>query len=297
MANKIFRFVSCVGGILFFLDVGHSYDQAVSENHSILTSKDVAGVHHGTNTPAPGLSGVLQRISLSYGSTVLGATTSETNFELEPHDEGPSPLPLFHTEHELGVGYRISESFLTSMVMPWNMSQGLPFELQDPFLKLSHANLLSSDFLILASELRFAVPLSTPSREKEVLTSVVLDQVLRWSMPSTKLTLAVRGMMHTDFHYLSSKNSLPQGHLAPALSYQLLAPLAFTLAVEWTTEPALVRRLVTHGGHNQGTTVQPGFCWNMTAEVNVTPYLILETERNLTSDSAILGLIFNWTPI
>jgi len=233
------------------------------------------------------------KFNLNYFAIFYGPSLKNPN-SFQPSPLGvPDPDRPLILRNVLGLGYSLSELVGVSASAAWSWQPVLKQQLQlhDPFLRLSHNSLFYTGGLNLYADVRAHFPVTSISRDNDLLLGVQFFQALTYDIPETRLTLGL---------YTSERGNIFGGegygddlelYVAPNVNYQVSPTVAFTVLYEFQFSHTFGRRAMNI--NYDGSDIQPGVRWDITRQFWVNPYLnILPSNFGLGTTS--FGLMMNW---
>lgn len=229
-------------------------------------------------------------IALYYNGLFYGpAIENPTSFQPSPRGEPDPDRPLL-LKNYMTAGYYFTESIHVSGTAHWTYQPVLGHEVDwgDPFVRFAHNNLLTGDKYNLYADFRILFPVTMPSRLTDQLTSIQSFQVFNYMVGSTNLTLGTVTALKANIFGDQGIGDDLELYFGPNLSYAVTPAFAFTLLYEMGTSHTLYAEPFEF--KNDGTDLQPGFSWDVTQRVNVSPYLNLFIGDQLSLGSTSFGM-------
>ncbi len=227
--------------------------------------------------------------AIFYGPS-LGSPSS-----LQPTSSGElDPSRPLVVKNYLTLGYSPTPEMAISAVTYWQWRpvNGHDIMMKDPYLAISHNKLLNSGPLNLYADLRIHFPVSSPSREANLLTSLQSFQMLTYPVGSSHLTLgAFSSIRYNLYGPLGFGNDL-ELYFGRNLNYQISSTLAFTLLYEmgashiFGAPPSQL--------YSDGTDLEPGISWVIAPGLVINPYLNLFTGDRVNFHSTAFGMTLSW---
>jgi hypothetical protein len=236
----------------------------------------------------------LDRFEIKYENTFSGATIGSlgpsSGFQ-EPEGVAAEPVRL---ENTLSGGFRITRFITASAVTVWNWQPvaSSPFEAGDPYLKIGHNELVSVGNFSMSGDVRISAPMSKDLQHYHLITSVASEQISRFTIPASRFAFKIISFIQKNFHAGTGNPNEFEAHLTPAIELLAIPTLSLILAAEISYS----RRVHPELGfmHHDGSSLQPGVSWDITPEINFSPYLDLRFAQTDAQDEALFAASFNW---
>lgn len=218
--------------------------------------------------------------------------------------------------HSVGVGYKIAPAITvgaTGNFVLQGDEQGRPdFTSLDPYLKATHAKLITAENLNVFADLRFYLPVTVPSQKADLFTGIRSTQILNYDIPDTKFSVGtvtfVRWNVYGNLAPVPTPavpESAPgegdgqkavagafdmEGYLGPNINYQITPAVGVNLLYEMDGRHRLSNDLdVWESG---GTDLSPSVSWDITPRFNFNPYLTVNTGGKVALESTTVGFYF-----
>jgi hypothetical protein len=160
------------------------------------------------------------------------------------------------------------------------MGQG--FYPLDSGVRIGHRQILHSDELNLMADFRVMAPLKPSYTKNDEVIDLQSLQVFTYKVPKTKLTLGVLGFHQFQAYGsgIPTRNPLDSRdpkdfnlYFAPNMSYQFTPALAAVLYYEMYPWHKVGAKW--NDWSNDPSDIAPGISWDITADVNFTPQLLI----------------------
>lgn len=195
----------------------------------------------------------------------------------------------------LGMGYQLSDQIAITPTAHWvwRPVMGQKLILMDPFLRISHSQLIATDHWNLYGDVRFHFGVSPHSRENDDLGGIQTFQALSF-VPDDEgeIVMSLYGSARYHFFGKQGRGLDLELYLAPHLAVQIVPNLAFTLLYEMQAVHPFGARPGTLD--NDGADLQLGLNWEVNSELNLNPYVNLYPGQNMSLRSSSLGMTMSW---
>jgi hypothetical protein len=166
---------------------------------------------------------------------------------------------------------------------------GTQFAYRDPYLRLGVRDLLPQTVRASwAADLRLHVPVSSVSRGRDMVAGLQTYHNLSTPLDSARrLSAGVVASGRVNFYGSQGLGSDLELYVGPTVGWQASQKLGFSLTYDWGAshwlgEPA--GELIS-----DGTDIQPAVSWDVTPELNVSPFLNLYTGKNTNLKGSSIG--------
>ncbi len=235
----------------------------------------------------------LDRFSVSYYGFFYGPSVKNPS-SYQPTLEGNAdPTRPITVRNYLSLGYGLTEDISLSgtAYFSWIPVLGGRVDMEDPFLRLSHDSLFSTDKWNLYSDIRVHLPVTMASREMDMLSAVQTVQVLSYS-GFGRLGLSLAGSARYNFFGSQGTGYDAELYIAPAAYYRVGPRLSFTLTYELGGNHVL-------GGapfvlEADEADIEPGFSLDLTDTLNISPYLNIPTRNGISLASTSIEMMLTW---
>ncbi|MCM2321911.1 MAG: hypothetical protein NDJ90_01470 [Oligoflexia bacterium] len=226
--------------------------------------------------------------SIFYGPSLKGASRYQPDSRGVPDPDRPVQLRNY-----LGIAMNLTDalSVIPTGQFTWEASGNSRLALRDPFLRISHSKLINTEYVNLYGDVRFHFPVTTISRENDMLAGVQSFQALTWQVGRSPVAMTLFGSVRYNYFGKQGYGNDFEGYLAPFLSYQLRNNLSFTLLYEMEGSHFFGNRPGQFT--SLGSDLEPGFNWEITPNLAVNPFLnVYPQELSLRSSS--VGMTLYW---
>ncbi len=235
-------------------------------------------------------------ISLNYTNILFGPSLDgPSSFQPNAYGQPDINRPVF-MKNFLSVAYSFNESWAITGTGYWLYRPVLGQELimQDPFIRLSHAHLIHTDWgLNLYSDARVHFGVSNDSRNADLLTGAQGFSLLSWQIAQSRAMVGLRFSVRGNLYGPRGSGTDVELWFAPEAAYQLAPTLAATLLYEMGASHQFGDRSTFYT--NDGTALEPGISWDPTPNVTINPYLVINTGGKITLASTSVGMFLTWT--
>lgn len=264
---------------------------------------------YAENTPAATsdaqATSILQNVSATFITSLKGPAMTDPRSPYMPTASGQRGDSAILFENLLSTGYKLSDVLSLGPNVPFTFSPvfGTQAGLLDPYLKLSHAKVLSTDNFNLAATLRVYAPISDSSKANGYITILRSDQSMSYSIPNSRFSLglstfvalpiAKKAVIVNAKGEPTTLNSTTV-YAGPNVSYQITPSLAATLLAEMGASRQYGAGLTDFYARTDYTNLAPGLSWDIMAGMNLSPYLNIPIGYRIAADTTTLGLDFSW---
>jgi hypothetical protein len=250
-------------------------------------------------------SSLLQNVSASFVTSFKGPALSDPLAPYAPAPDGQRGTDAILFENLLTSGYKLSDvltlgpsvAFLVTPVF------GKEFTLLDPYLKLSHSKVMSTENFNLAASVRIYAPLSSKSQANGYITNLRSDQSMSYTIPNSRFSLglntfialpiAKKAVVTNSTGKVTTLNSTTV-YAGPNVSYQITPSLAATLLAEMGASRQYGAGLTEFNARTDYTNLAPGMSWDILPGMNLSPYLNIPIGYRIAADTTTLGCDFVW---
>ncbi len=166
---------------------------------------------------------------------------------------------------------------------------GTQFAYRDPYLRLGVRDLLSQAVRTSwAADLRLHVPVSNVSRSRDLVAGLQTYHNVSTPLGSTRrLSAGVVASGRVNFYGSQGLGSDLELYVGPTVGWQASPKLGFSLTYDWGASHWLGEPL----GEliSDGTDIQPAMSWDVTPELNLSPFLNFYTGRNTSFKGSSVG--------
>jgi hypothetical protein len=227
-----------------------------------------------------------------YGPSIQNPTSFQPSTDGTPDRDRPVILKNF-----LNLGYNVTDHVTVTGSGYWIWEPVMQHQtiLQDPFLRVSHNSIFSTDQANLYGDFRVHFPVTSISRENDMKFGLQTVQVLTYAVGTTRLTLGAFGSArYNSFGGMGYGNDL-ELYAAPNLNYQITPTVALTVLYEMQTSHSFGERPFAFS--NDGMDIEPGISWDIRPNLMVNPYLHFPVGKKATFSSTSFGMMLNWALI
>ncbi|MCM2279430.1 MAG: hypothetical protein NDJ89_15250 [Oligoflexia bacterium] len=226
--------------------------------------------------------------SVFYGPALQGPSRFQPSRSGAPDRDRPVQMRNF-----LGASWNLSESVsvIPTAYFIWEADER-KFSIRDPFLRISHNSLINTDRVNLYADLRFHFPVTTISRQNDLLAGVQSFQSLSWQPGGSPVAFTLFGSVRYNYFGRQGYGNDLEVYLAPYMAYQLRHNLALTLLYEmegshfFGDAPGAFR--------NHGPDLEPGISWEVTPSFVINPYLNIFPHDSFSLRTMSLGMTMFW---
>lgn len=244
-------------------------------------------------TDAEGAS-ILNKINANYFGILYGPSIKAPS-SYQPRTDGTADTdkPVI-VKNFLNLGYNITNEVAVtgSAFWLWQPVMKQQMQLQDPFVRVSHNSIWSTDQFNLYGDLRFHFPVTTVSRENQLHFGVQSVQVLTYAVPGSRVTLGTYGSVRVNSFGGQGYGRDLELYIAPNVAYQVSPTVALTVLYElqnghYFGDPALP---IVHDGSD----LEPGVSWDISPNLMVNPYLHIPIGKQTSLSSTSFGMMLNF---
>lgn len=270
---------------------GSAFAEVTPANNTATTT--AANASTGSNVTATSAQAVspklLEKIGVSYFGAFSGPSVGKPS-SLVPDENGKQdPSAKINLVNYLTTVYKITPDVsagatITTKYVP---VEGQAFTFSDPNLRVGHKKIIHTDNFNLSQDLRLTLPFTRASHNRGLQTALATLQVANYDVPGTKLSVGTQTFAKFSLFKTESEGTNLGVYVTPYASYQFLPTLAGTLAFDTGFEHA------KGAAHNEWAhlphDLQIGGSWDVMPNLNVNPFLQLQTGGKVTLDSTMLG--------
>lgn len=243
-----------------------------------------------------------ERISVSsyallWGPALSSISPGQSNTKIgEVPDETGAPAGALNIDGQVKVAYKLNSSWKAAMAADLNYVpiMGHDITLLDPSVSISNGKLLSAangNFTV-SSDLRAYAPTSTGSQAKNQITQLRTNNSFKFQIPNSRWSLGVDTTLRAYLFSTGAKDgdsrSSFRAYAGPNISYQISPKLS----AGFLLEGELAHRLGTRGLSPKGSMdFEPGLSWDVTDNVNVTPFLNLYPTEGVNMRNTTLNVL------
>jgi hypothetical protein len=234
-------------------------------------------------------------ISINYFGIFYGGAVSDPGSGFQPNYAGDQNenAPV-HLRNFLALNYGVTQEIGVSAVgyWAWQPAMDQAFQLRDPFLRMSHNSIVSIGNLNLYGDLRLHMPVSTVSREYDMLFGAQTVQALTYGFENSDLSLGLYASQRMNWFGSQGYGNDTEFYLAPCVSYQLASNVALNVLYEMQASHPYGNSFGTL--NNDGTDLEPGVIWDITPNLMLNPYLHFLTGGKVNMDTTSFGMMMSW---
>lgn len=234
------------------------------------------------------------RLWMNYFNIFYGPPVTElSRFQATPTGVRDDNRPLL-LENFLTLGYDLDEHWTVSgtahfLYVP---VAGQEMILRDPFVKLSNNSVFSTSTINLYADVRLHFPVTFDSRQQDLRAGFQALIHPTWTPAGGRLTLGVWTWGRYNLFGPQGAGDDFEFYFGPNAFYSLSPTFALTLLLEsgGTHEfgaPAFRMRSVQ-------ADIEPGFSWDITPQLNFSPYLNIFLGREFSWRTTGLGATVSW---
>jgi hypothetical protein len=259
---------------------------AVSSEHASTGAENIYTDAEGAN--------ILKKINANYFGILYGPSVRDPS-SYQPRAEGGADTnkPVI-VKNFLNLGYNITNEVAVtgSAYWLWQPVMKQQMQLQDPFVRVSHNSIWSTEQFNLYGDLRFHFPVTTVSRENQLHFGVQSVQVLTYAVPGSRLTLGTYGSVRVNSFGGQGYGKDLELYIAPNVAYQVAPTVALTVLYEMQSSHY-------YGDSsfplvNDGSDLEPGISWDISPSLMLNPYLHVPVGKQTSLNSTSFGMMLNW---
>lgn len=272
-------------------------DSAEVEQSSLLAEQSssaeqvplIAQVDDVGNAPEGAASYSMDYFGILYGPALKNPTAYQPSPESKPNFNRPLLVKNF-----LSLNYGLSDQVFISGTAYWHWQPVLKHEflMRDPYFRVAHNQLLTSDHFNLYADFRVHFPITPLSRETDLLTSLQTFQVWTFQPSGGLFSLGLYSSFRYNWFGSQGYGYDFEIYLGPNLSFQLSSTVAFTLLYEMGMSHVFGDPIGVF--LNDGTDLEPGLSWAITPNLVINPYLNLFPNDTLSWQSTSFGMTLSW---
>ncbi len=241
---------------------------------------------------------ILDRTTVTYMGIYYGSSPGKLSDPVQPDEYGRTKENANNTPQELDntlvTMYKITDNGLAAgLGLNGNFyAYGRGFEIVDPYLKVSKANLIKNGNFSYTADLRTYLPVSKASHNNDRLTRIRSFSTANYDIPNSKFSL----LSYNDFNYYiygsdgkaNARDSLIA--VQPTINYQAMAPLGVFLGYEMDTVHTKDKGITDWNASD--TYLYLGASWDATSKLNISPSLAMRTGGAVNADSTQIQALF-----
>ena len=233
------------------------------------------------------------RIGLDYFAIVYGPSISKPSaYQPTPYGQRDPDRPV-EIRNFGSFSYNITHDIAIAPTVFWSWIAGQQqFTMHDPFLRVSHDSVFSTDLLNLYADARIHLPVSQESRDNHQFLGLQSLQSLTCGLGDSPFALGLYSSVRTNFFGDGGFGNDFELYLGPNLYVQFArhASLSFLYELQYN------HQFGEKAFHfwTPGADFAPGVAWDVTPEVMLNPYLVLNTSGVVSLASTSFGMLMNW---
>jgi hypothetical protein len=279
---------------------------------AIVTSSASANTVGESNVDANALSGnqELSKWSVRFDSIYFGASVSDPGGLNSPSDtsqDGGQADRVF-IRNQPALGYFITPDLLVGAVTRVDLfpTHQVDYGFEDSYLRLQAPKLVNRGDFNMLGDFRVYLPTAQYQQNNGEVFGIQTRVVPSYVIPNSRWTLAMVLYHQWTFHSSKvdevdayAKNAYDSEiYAGPNVSYQLTPTLAFTAlyefdAVQLANTPVGTYISDTHSS-NGYTDFEPGLSWDVTPNVNISPFLNMYPGSNMSLDTTSINVWFSF---
>jgi hypothetical protein len=243
------------------------------------------------NTNSATTASLTDKLLLNYSGAFSGPAIGNFSlFQPDPFGQDDGHIRIDNT---LAAGYRISPTMSASGAFVFRDGAGGDgASLLNPFLRLNNASIFNRGGFNFGGDVRAFLPVSQAAVNSKLITAVRTNQTISWEVPGTRLTIGSYSFVQGNFFYdnAAGQNDMSL-YLGPNIAYQITPKLAFTMIYEMSATHA---RGTGWTAFNAGIPdLEPGLSWDITPNVNFSPYINIFPGGDVSLRSSAIGATFS----
>ena len=238
--------------------------------------------------------GVLDQFSMNYYGVFYGPSIQDPS-TFQPNSSGviDHTLPLL-VRNYMSLSYSVSKVIAVSATAPWVWKpvQNQELQAKDPYFRLADNELFSTDQFNLYGDARFHAPVTTESRNSDLLAGLQTFFIASYQVPGSRLTWASYFSARYNIFGSQGTGSDTVLYAGPNLAYQLTPSVSLTTLYEMGASHVYKDKIFAL--NNDGTDLEPGIKWDINKSVSVNPYLNFFTGNKVSLTSTSIGMTMSW---
>lgn len=233
-------------------------------------------------------------LDLNYFAIFYGpAFKNARSLQPTPYGEADPDRPLI-LKNYVTVGYYITDPLEVSGTFYWTYRpvRGQEVLLQDPFLKVSHSQIIHSDHWNLYGDFRIHFPASKLSHDNDLQGGFQVFQALTYQVGTTGLSLGTYGSARYNYFGKKGYGYDSQFYLGPNVNYQISSKVAFTLLYEMMASHSFGDP--PFAVYSDGTDLEPGVDIELASNLSINPYVNILTGGKVGWDTTTLGMTLSY---
>lgn len=266
-------------------------------------SDEAGSTQSGSNFDAPneGLStydnqsaSFMDSVSVNYFGILYGPSVTEPTSHQPTANGIPDPERPVFVKNYMTLGYSMSDTLMVSASAYWTWIpvQGQNFAMRDPYLRIANTSLISSGNFNLYADARVHLPVTTISRQNDMLMGFQAFQISSYQVGTSRLSVGAYTSARMNVFGSSGYGPDLELYLGPNLTYQVSPKVGLTLLYEMGMSHMYGDAPFQFV--NDGTDLEPGVNWEITPNLAVNPYLHLTTGEKVTLKTTSFGMTLSW---
>ena len=226
--------------------------------------------------------------AILYGSSIQ----SPGEFQPSPFGERDPSRPM-ELKNFAGVSYNLDKDTAITPTAYWSWYAGeQQFTMNDPFLRISRANVIDTTYFNLYSDLRIHIPVSSDSQSDKLVTGLQTFQSLAFQVGQTPLALGLYASVRVNFFGDQGLGNDLELYMGPNLFFQIARHMSLTLLYEEQVNHQYGAKPFHFW--TPGSDLEPGVAWDVTSNLMINPYFNLNTGGQIALSTTSFGMMLNW---
>ncbi len=228
---------------------------------------------------------IVEKAALSYFGIYRGGGLNDLGNSANPTVSGnPDPTSPQGIENLITTGYKLDQNRMIGVIThfsyyPFLSPQGSDrrFQMLDPILMLSQANIINKKGFKLSTRLNIFLPLSKDDilLQQNLAAAISPTLILNYDVPGSSLSLGIYSYLRG---YIPTQNSAVNAlsykiYVAPNASYQISKTVAATLWVDVIQAVRTQNTGFISGIQNTPVDIEPGINWDITKNISINPII------------------------
>ena len=228
--------------------------------------------------------------AIFYGPALKGTSAYQPTPSGEQDLNRPILLKNFMT-----LGYNLSEQLILAgtAYWTWNPVFGQKMAMQDPYVRLGYDGLIRTDHLNLYADMRVHFPISSVSRQNDMLAAFQSYQALSYTVGDGPLTLLLFGSERANVFGKRGYGNDLELYLGPSINVRLSRKLALTVLYEMQVNHEFGQKAFSF--YSEPSDLEPGVSWEISPNLSINPYLNLYPGSKMTLSSSSIGMLMSST--
>jgi hypothetical protein len=255
-------------------------------------------------------SSALSKWSLRFDSIYFGASVSDPGGLNSPSDteqDGGQADRVF-IRNMPSIGYYLNPNLLVGAVTRVDLfpTHQVDYGFEDSYLRLQSPKLINNGAFNMVGDLRVYLPTAAYQQANGEVFGIQTRIVPSYVVPNSRFTLAMvlfhQWTDHSD--KVDTVDSYAKNawdsevYLGPNISYQMTPTLALTALYEFDAVQLANTPMGTYVSNttsgNGYTDFEPGLSWDVTPNVNISPFLNMYPGSNLSLDTTSINVWFSF---